>query len=90
MLTTIVLIAGLVVPANARTGPYWLLEYTDPSPLDPKLHGPHNHGGGGFPTRAECEEAGKKLVKELNHSKGFRPNAHSHCTWMENEENYPY
>jgi hypothetical protein len=73
----------LAVPLVAAT--FWQLEYTDPSPLDPKLHGPHNHGGGGFHTRAECEKAGKKLVKELNQSKGFRPNASSRCYLMEGD-----
>ena len=76
MLPTIFLLVNIIAgPAQAG----WQLEYTDPWPLDPKMHGPHNHGGGVFATRAECERAGEKLVKALNHSTGFKPDANSHC-----------
>ena len=80
MLPIIFLLVGLIGPAHAeepcsRTNGgescHWKMSFADPSPLNPKLHGPHNHGGGWFATRAECEREGRKLVKNLNRSKGL-------------------
>jgi hypothetical protein len=57
----------------------WQLQITDPSPLDPHLHGPHTHGAGRYPSLAECVKAGKEMVRAMNRSKGFRPDAKPHC-----------
>ena len=51
----------------------------DPSPLDPRLHGPHNHALGAFPTLAECTRQVKQEVKTMNTSKGFRKDAKYTC-----------
>ena len=57
----------------------WHLFVTDPSPLDPRLHGPHNHALELFPTLAECTWQGKQQVKTMNASKGFRKDAKYKC-----------
>ena len=45
----------------------WHLFVTDPSPLDPHLHGPHNHALGAYSTEAECIKRGKREVKIIEH-----------------------
>ena len=57
----------------------WHLFVTDPSPLDPNLHGPHNHGLGSFPTLEECVKRGKQEVKIMNTSRGFKKDAKYQC-----------
>jgi hypothetical protein len=41
---------------------------TDPSPLDPRLHGPHTHGLGSYSTLAECQKRGREAVALMNRS----------------------
>ena len=57
----------------------WHLFVTDPSPLDPHLHGPHNHALGAYSTEAECVKRGKQEVKIMNTSKGFKGDAKYQC-----------
>jgi hypothetical protein len=57
----------------------WQLEVTDPSPLDPRLHGPHNHALGTFSSKAECVRRGRQEVKIMNTSKGFKKDAKYRC-----------
>jgi hypothetical protein len=57
----------------------WHLFVTDPSPLDPHKHGPHNHALGSFPTLEECIKQGRREVKTMNTSKGFKKDAKYEC-----------